>query len=79
LLLVDEGYLAPQSTSHYCRAMTHSKKEIAERNAKIRAEKLRENLARRKHQSRQRLAEPHSELPSETSEPDETTDKNSLG
>ena len=33
--------------------MTQSKQEAAERNARIRAEKLRENLARRKQQLRQ--------------------------
>ncbi len=34
--------------------MTQSKQDLAARNAKIRAEKLRENLARRKVQIRQR-------------------------
>jgi hypothetical protein len=37
--------------------MTQSKQEVAARNAKIRAEKLRENLARRKQQVRQKAAE----------------------
>jgi hypothetical protein len=34
--------------------MAQSKQELAERNAKIRADKLRENLAKRKQQTRQK-------------------------
>jgi hypothetical protein len=59
--------------------MTQSKKELAERNARIRAEKLRENLARRKQQNRERASKSQTEPAFETNIADQRTDKNSAG
>ena len=41
--------------------MAQSKQELSERKAKIRAEKLRENLAKRKQQTRQKAVESRAE------------------
>ena len=59
--------------------MTQSKQEVAARNAKIRAEKLRENLARRKQQIRQRAAESLAETKIAQDNTQDITNKNSIG
>ena len=59
--------------------MTQSKQELAERNAKIRAEKLRENLARRKQQNRERTSKVRAELEVATGQTGENAEENLLG
>ena len=63
--------------------MTQSKQEVATRKARIRAEKLRENLARRKQQTRQRVTESQAEkaIASDLGEDNaqDITNKNSIG
>jgi hypothetical protein len=59
--------------------MTQSKQEVADRNAKIRAEKLRENLARRKQQTRQRVLDQQPGDRPESGKTAETTEENSVG
>jgi hypothetical protein len=59
--------------------MTQSKQEVAERNARIRAEKLRENLARRKQQMRERASESQAGNDASSANAGEDTDENPDG
>jgi hypothetical protein len=59
--------------------MTQSKQEVAARNARIRAEKLRENLARRKQQTRQRASDKDANHESNLEKIEIEAGKNSLG
>jgi hypothetical protein len=62
--------LAPETQPDYFCRMTQSKQDVAARNAKIRAEKLRENLARRKVQIRQRRNDAAFEADADQPSPD---------
>jgi hypothetical protein len=59
--------------------MAQSKQELAERNAKIRAEKLRENLARRKQQTREKTIASRIETGDDAIENTPNTVKNPVG
>lgn len=59
--------------------MTQSKQEVAQRNARIRAEKLRENLSRRKQQLRQRAVEKNDEKIEKDIVSTNIPDENSVG
>jgi hypothetical protein len=71
--------LAPETAADYLHAMTQSKQEVAERNARIRAEKLRENLARRKQQMRERAIESQAGNDASSGNAGEDTDENPDG
>ena len=59
--------------------MTQSKQEVAAQKAKIRAEKLRENLAKRKKQLRGRAVEANLNNSANSQEIESKTGKNSVG
>ncbi|MGL4406623.1 MAG: hypothetical protein ACRCT6_12730 [Notoacmeibacter sp.] len=59
--------------------MTQSKQEVADRNARIRAQKLRENLVRRKQQIRQRLQETEDRTDALDGQTGKNTGEKSLG
>jgi hypothetical protein len=71
--------LANNIAQAYLLIMAQSKQELAQNNAKRRAEKLRENLARRKQQLRQRAANPTVENESGPGNPDENSEENPAG
>jgi hypothetical protein len=76
LLVCKKRQLAPVTAADYVHIMTQSKQEAATRNAKIRAEKLRENLARRKQQMRERALEAQADNDASSDNAIEESDEN---